>query len=167
MSNKGYSKEQQNEYFYHGACPECGSAEDLEPNDWHDRGIRTRSRLVYCNGCDAEFYEVHFRDVGCRFLSREEEDEEPDEDDDDVDSDEGEDEEDDKIASFIKPILTVEILEFAIKRMQRSQPQMRRSPHCWPCVFCKRVSGPLPNSQVNSPPRTLIQKTLSVTGRGR
>jgi len=121
MSNEGYSKEQQDGYFYHGACPECGSAEDLEPNDRHDRGIRTRSRLVYCDGCDAEVYEVHFREVGCRFLSREDEDEEPDEDDDDVDPDEGEDEEEDKIASFIKPILTVEILEFAIKRMQRSQ----------------------------------------------
>ncbi len=71
MSNTdGFTKKHQDTYFRDGRCPFCGS-DDLRLGMWEEVELQTRERDVYCDQCDEEWREVHYRDVGQRFLEYE------------------------------------------------------------------------------------------------
>jgi hypothetical protein len=71
MSNEtGFTEKHQDVYFRDCRCPFCGS-DDLLMGRWDDVGLRTSEREIFCDQCEEGWKEVHYKDVGQRFLEYE------------------------------------------------------------------------------------------------
>ena len=66
MSYCTMTKTQQDTYFLDSGCPCCGSSHLLVEH-WREN-LLTRKRKVFCETCEREYDEVHYKDVGQRFL---------------------------------------------------------------------------------------------------
>ncbi|MFO0800190.1 MAG: hypothetical protein U0804_22210 [Gemmataceae bacterium] len=94
VTDDGFTKEQQDVYFQEERCPFCRSEELLFASRESRECGRTEAREVFCDECEEEWVEVHYRDVGSNFLLKPGEAEAYFDDDDDPEADDPDEDDD-------------------------------------------------------------------------